>query len=236
MLKNKCPIDIGNAAIITNKIAIGTNFLMGRLENIFDFFSEEPFTIMVKEEENSIEEEYTCILRIRFWNRMQKSSSWSIYSKDRENLNNIIIRRVIWDLNKDKEIAKNGIRENRAEALESWPSIAICNKYIFSPWSNHVIDLINGLDLEIKNGLILYENSNQTWEWRDLEMLRLYDWGQVHLTWCTDRKNEDLEKRIKELIVGLDFTIERINEDIFSMTLNYSVNPEEYKNSLCGKN
>lgn len=62
---------------------------------------------------------------------------------------------------------------------------------------NGIIHLINNLDSEVKSGFTLYRNSNPTGEWRDLEIFRLYDWGQIHLTWCTDRKNESVEKSIK---------------------------------------
>lgn len=72
--------------------------------------------------------------------------------------------------------------------LTSYPSIATFNKYILLPQSNSIIQMIKNLDEEVENGFILKENENPTWEWRDLELLRLYDWGQIHFTWSTEKK------------------------------------------------
>ena len=235
MLKYECPIDIGNAAVVTNNIAIENIFVMEKLEEFFDFFSEEPVAIKVKEKINSENEEYICILRIRIWNQMGKSSSWSIYSRDREVSDKLIIRRVVWDIDADETWVRSNIKENRELILKKWPSIEIRNVYLQASQNYTIIHLINNLDLEIENGFVLHHNENPAWEWRDLEMLRLYNWGQIHFTWCASKKNEVVEKKIRELISGLDFSIRKDNEQIYQMNFYYSVDPEEYKLQLEAK-
>lgn len=226
MISNRFPINNGNATVISEKVVSKTKLVMKRFENMFDYFSEEPVSIMAKEKENSAEYEYTCILRIRIWNNREQSYSWSIYSRDREELNSLIIRKVTWDLDKDMKYVKKNIKENRDLVLSEFPSIAICNKYILSSQSNQVIRRIESLDEVIGKGFLLSNNKNPKWEWRDLEVLRLYDWGQIHITWCTEKKNEKVEEKIEKLIMELNTVIEKCDENITSMTINYDSIPE----------
>lgn len=226
MISDQFPINNGNATVISEKVVSKTKIVMKRFENMFDYFSEEPVSIMAKEKENSAEYEYTCILRIRIWNNREQSHSWSIYSRDREELNSLIIRKVTWDLDKDMKYVKKNIKENRDVVLSAFPSIAICNKYILSSQSNQVIRRIKSLDEAIGKGFLLSDNKNPKWEWRDLEVLRLYDWGQIHITWCTEKKNEKVEEKIKKLIMELNTVIEKCDENITSMTINYDSIPE----------
>lgn len=222
MLENKYPGDLGNATIITNKVAQESVFVMLRWEDIFDYFSEEPVSITVKEKENSSEEDYIRILRIRIWNQRKRSVSWSVYSEERENLDKLVIRRVKWDMRKDEEWLTKHVEKNRAAALKRQPTMEICNKFLPSSQSDSISRLIDNLDSEIKYGFSLHEDSNSTWEWNDIEILRLYDWGQIHLTWCPARKNEEVERKMRELAAGVDDAIEKADENIYEMNLNYS--------------
>lgn len=79
----------------------------------------------MKEKENSSEEEYTRILRIRIWNQRKRSVSWSIYSEDREISEKLIIRRVTWDMDKDEKRFGKHIKENRAAVLEQQHTMEI---------------------------------------------------------------------------------------------------------------
>ncbi len=115
------------------------------MENKFDFYSEEPAFILVKQNVDSVAENYFCFFRIRIWNSKGKCFSWSIYSDERECFSNLIVRRVIWDL----------------------------------------------------------------------ELMRIYDWGQIHYIWCTDRKNEYIEKEIEKMIPVLNFAIDEAQDTIF---------------------
>lgn len=114
MIGNRFPIEIGNAENFNKKALSESKITMIRLEDMFNFLSEELTSITVKEKENSITREYICILRIRFWQQaiwehIKRSCSWSIYSSNREKLDSIILHRVIWDTKKDEELVKKNV-------------------------------------------------------------------------------------------------------------------------------
>ena len=111
MIENRIPVEISNAENFNRKVLPESKITMVRLEDTFNFLSEEPISITVKEKEESKAKVYICILRVRFWQQaiwehMQRSCSWSIYSSNREKLDNIILHRVVWDTKKDEEIIK----------------------------------------------------------------------------------------------------------------------------------
>ena len=126
------------------------------------------------------------------------------------------------------------MEKNWEETLEMWPSIDVCNMYISLQQSDDVIRLIQDFDMEIEEGFRLDNDNRQSEEWRELEIKRKFDWGQIHLIWGVEKRNDCVECKIKELVSKLDCIINGINENIFEMTLHYTMNPEDYKNSLKG--
>lgn len=253
MIGNRIPVEISNTENFNRKALPESKITMVRLEDTFNFLSEGPTLITVKEKEESKAKVYICILRVRFWQQaiwehMQRSCSWSIYSSNREKLDNIILHRVVWDTKKDEEIIKKNIvwdlkkgeeiLKKNIEAHQKMdmllPSIDICDQYIASSQAAPIIQLVHDLDTEIGNGFILYQNDVERGEWNDLELLRLYDWGQVHMTWCPEKKNECVEQSIKKLVSGLNTYIEQENTNIYSMCLNYNETPERYRNWING--
>lgn len=241
-MENRCPIDLGNAVNIIHRLATGSPLTILRYEELFDFFSEEPPSIAIRKEKNDKNKLFEGILRIRIWRPKGECISWSIYSEEREKFDSIIIRRVRWDLDKDTEFAKKKLKEknkdlwkkNWEEALEMWPSIDVCNMYISLQQSDDVIRLIQDFDMEIEEGFRLDNDNRQSEEWRELEIKRKFDWGQIHLIWGVEKRNDCVECKIKELVSKLDCIINGINENIFEMTLHYTMNPEDYKYSLKG--
>lgn len=229
MIKNSKPQNYGNANFIVEQKQLECKLTMLKYENTFDFYSEEPSSILIKKENNNEEWIGTSILRIRIWNRKNQSCSWSVYANDRHEFNRIVIRKVVWDMDKDIENAKVYAKKDKKELLILWPFITTFNKFIFTSEAENVIEMIKNFDSTIEKGIILYENKNPTWEWRDIEVLRLYDWGQVHAIWNTNKKNEEIEEKIKKLISIFNLFIEKTYDNVHSMSLNYSINPEEYK-------
>lgn len=228
-MMNKKPQSCGNASVITEQELSLSRFAMIRYEDIFDYYSEEPASITIKTEKEKEKEVYSPILRIRFWNQENQSYSWNVYSDDRERLKNLIIRKVVWNMDKDKEYMKEHIKKERKNIMTSWPSIVNRNKFIYFSDNRNIAQKMNDLDRAIENGFLLCENAKPSEEWRDLEILRLFDWGQIHFTWCTHKRNECVEKKIKSLIAELDTSIENYNHKVFSMSLNYNMIPEKYK-------
>jgi hypothetical protein len=242
MSKNRCPIDLGNAINIIHRRATGSPLTIMRYEELFDFFSEEPPSIAVKKDKKDKNNLFECILRIRVWRTKGKCISWSIYSEEREKFDSVIIRRVCWNLDKDTEFAKKRLKEKNKdlwkkrwkETIEIWPTIEICNMYISLTQSDDIIRLLHNFDMEIEGGFKLNKDDRQSEEWRELEIRRKFDWGQIHLIWGEERKNEYIEYKIKELVSKLDLMVNEIDEKIFEMTLHYTMDPEDYKNLLKG--
>lgn len=229
--------EFGNANVIIQKSIPAIKLAMIRLEDIFDFYSEEPNFITIKKSNNSSNFTYEQILRIRIWRIKGESYSWCIYATDRQQFKSIIIRKVTWNMEDDKKEIKNYAKSNREKIYSAWPTITIYNNYINSSNSNEIINIINELDLLIKRGIILHDNTNSTWEWRELELRRLYDWGKIESVWCANKQNKAIEKKVKILVSKLDFMLnnKEILNNIYSMVLNYSILPEKYKNVFIDK-
>lgn len=240
MTDSSFPAENGNAEFINKKAMAESRLSMFRLESIFDFCSGEPGSFSVKEKQNSVAKRFACILNVRFWEQeiwddIGRCCSWSVYSNDREKLGSIILRKVVWDSKRDREFAKRNEKEHQETVLAMLPSIAIHNQYIAYPQSESIIQLVHELDAEIGNGFILHENDSERWEWRDLELRRLYNWGQVHMTWCPDKTNERVEQSIKKFVSGVNPLTEKNYEDIYSMDLNYALTPERYRDWILVK-
>lgn len=227
MLNDKCPVETGNATEIKCKMTSKIGIVMLRLEDIFDRFSDEPRSIVVQKEKNGEEEGYECILQVRIWNWKKKCYSWEIYSAEREEPGDLVIRRVIWNLDEDEGELRENIRERRQDMLKMWPSIVIRNQFILADQANSVKGCLRMFDRSLEKGIIIHKNKKPAREWRDLEIRRLYDWGQIHLTWSPGKKVQHIEKKIKMLILGLDSAVEDTHKKIYSMTFIYNGKPEE---------
>lgn len=142
-------------------------------------------------------------------------------------LGNLVIRRVVWNLDEDEGELRENIREKRQEMLKMWPSIDICNQFISADQTNSVMDCLRMFDRSLEKGIIIHKNEKPAREWRNLEIRRLYDWGQIHLTWSPGKKVKHIEKKIKKLILCLDSAVEDTHEKIHSMTFIYNEKPEE---------
>ena len=222
----------GNSNIITENHSRILNLPMIKFESIFDFYSEEPPAISVQIGVNEQKIIHEQILRMRQWNVEKPCFSWTIYSPEREELRGIVIRKVEWDIGKDKELIKANIREFPQEYVEKWPDITTVNYYIELSHYKDIRNALNNLDNIIRSGIVLEKNDNPNWEWRDLEVKRLYDWGQIHNTWSTHMKNQRVENVLKTLIDILNFYSDKIENKVQVIDLRYSVLPESYKSLI----
>ncbi|BFL12317.1 hypothetical protein LIZ64_08850 [[Clostridium] hylemonae] len=227
------PIHDGNCDKLIERQLQITTLPMIRYESVFDFYAEEPHSITVQKE--SIIESYEPIIRFRKWNVQNESFSWSIYSTNREKLDNIVIRKVVWNIKKDKEFAQRNIKERRQDVLLKWPSITTHNIFIPSRYSKEIIEKVDQLDNTIRHGILLSKNNDPNWEWRDFEIKRLYDWGQIHNTWSTNMKNQDVENNIVDLEMVLNTYITDKCNNAEIIYLNYSILPSKYKEMLEGE-
>ena len=233
MIKGSFPNGKGNAESIKSKRIKGHIFPIRRLEYLFDFLAEEPDSIFVKENENSERKCFRRILLIRVWRQKHHNFSWSIYSKEKEDFDSLIIRKVVWDLDRDTKMYQKIVKEKPTGIPENWPSVEIHNVYLEQANAKKINRLINKLDSEIENGFVLSKKSNPIWEWRDLEVIRLYKKRLIHFTWSPEKENKRVQNKIKKLLLELDLAQQKINKNIYEMILNYSKNPKEYKEEEC---
>ena len=230
MLNSEKPLNYGNAKLIDEVELLPTKICLLKYENTFDYYASEPSYFTIQEDEESNIGQYIQILHICIWKTKEQSCSWRVYAEDRDKIQNIVIRKVVWEKDKDIEDSKKFIRTERDAVLSSWPSIFTYNYYVKYCEAKPFIQLLRSLDCQIENGIHLENSSVSTWKWKDLELLRRYDWGQVHTTWCPCKSNREVEKIVNNIIVEMDKLIKESNTSIYSIKLNYYIIPEKYKN------
>lgn len=193
---------------------------MYRFETIFDTLAEEPNTMTLREKASGKSVLLEDIFRLRIWRRKGITRSWSLYADDRETPKYIILRSVVWDMDKDMQdiIAVAG----REQILNSWPEVAIKNICLQAKDCRRVFSAVQRIDRHISGGITFDEAEKPSWEWRDIELMRNYDWGQVHATWNPTRRNTFVEEEIQllsDLFSGLEQ--EKNNMGQYTLELNY---------------
>ena len=83
-MDNLKPINTGNAKNINEVCTPIIKLIMIRYEAIFDFYSEEPYSINVQINEGDNKYKLEQIIRVRKWGNNTRSYSLSIYSQQRE--------------------------------------------------------------------------------------------------------------------------------------------------------
>lgn len=241
-MDNLKPINTGNAKNINEVCTPIIKLIMIRYEAIFDFYSEEPYSINVQINEGDNKYKLEQIIRVRKWGNNTRSYSLSIYSQQRElgdNLNletenMFVVRQVVWEMNADIDKIKNYSPENKQKLLNSWPSIQANNLYVSSKDTTELIKWISEVDKLVKHGIVLETNNNPTWGWKDLEFKRLYNWGGIQATWSPIKSNVNIEAKIEELEKYFKSISSIENNDIYLLELDYSIKLEIFKNSVTG--
>ena len=227
------PLEKGNAKNIEIVCLPMMKLAMLYYEEIYNFYSEEPIYINVKF--NEYDEKYTVyeqIFRFRYWNQNDKACSWIIYSEEREFnakqycQNGLIIRNVCWD--KQYDIKKVQIcKGDKSLIMNSLPQIAATNYIIRDNRVNEIVKTIQMIDKAIENGVKLEINVNKDYEnkWREIEVLRLFEWGQIHNTWSPFKTNRDVEKLLQGFEEQLMLISSDIKDSIDIMKLDFSCPP-----------
>lgn len=68
-----------------------------------------------------------------------------------------------------------------------------------------------------------------------MELKRLFNWGQIHLTWCPNKTNTLLEAKLFEMMEEMERLINTEKEDIYSMDFIYELTPENYLKYYLGE-
>ncbi|MDF2804276.1 MAG: hypothetical protein K0S61_4181 [Anaerocolumna sp.] len=237
------PTNTGNAKTINEICSPVIQLSMLRYQAIFDFYSEEPSSINLQLNQGEDKYNLEQILRIRRWGNNTKSYSWCIYSQQREwnenkdldIIDGLVVRQVIWDMNADMDKIKNCPPNEKQQMIDLWPAICTKNIFINKKDISQLIKKISEFDKLIENGFLINSSNNPTRNWKDLEVKRLFNWGQIHTTWSPTKGNIQIEKIIDQFDEYLSLVISRITNEIHSLDLDYSIKPEIYKKIISGK-
>lgn len=199
---------------------------MFRFETIFDTLSEEPNTMSLTEKTSGSSVLLESIFRLRIWRQKGFTISLSLYADDREAPGHMVLRSVSWDM--DRDIRDIVSAESRAQILNSWPGLEIRNMALQAQERQRVFSVLQRLDLHISGGITFDEADTPLFEWRDMELMRRYDWGQVHAVWNPTRRNTVVEEQVNSLLELLS-DLERETGSIgeYELKLNYRADWEK---------
>lgn len=227
-MKKRKIYNYSNASLLTEQVLFPSRLAMIKFENTFNFYSEEPISISVQTDKYVDDEVFEPIIRIREWGA-DKCSAWSIYSKERERISNIIVRKVVWNKVADRNEFIKGDERSYNEKLNDWPSIQCDNVYICESNTRNLDMIIREIDQYLQRGIGIDSAKMNNEKSKDMEFLRLYNWGQIHFTWALCKEVEEIEKKIKIICTEMDTFLIDYPDNIVSMKLNYSISEETYR-------
>lgn len=242
-MENIKPREEGNAQNISKLCLPIIPLTLLRYEAIADFYSEEPRNISVKVHESDKSLLFEQIFRIRVWVPNQATESWMLYCNSRNWLNEeeraegLVIRHVIWERSRDIEKVKTTHKNNQAVLVDSWPQIQAQNIYLNFPLSNQLIKILSEGDKSLSKGIQLVKRplKKKRPEWRNLEMRRVFDWGNIQALWDPSMENKELEKYHQILSDCLKTIINQEVEKVYELELDFGYPPEDYKSLIYGR-
>ena len=213
-----------------------------RYEALADFYTEEPKIIRVRENENDQPVDLEQVFRFRKWVPNKTTYSWSIYCDNRnwinENVNGskLVLRHAIWDKQNDQRGIKTLRSNNQEGPVFSWPRLSANTYYLYSTNVPKMNEALLELERILENGLTLFLRNNE-WDWpgwNDLEVMRLFDWGQLHMTWSPVKINNKVEK----LLITIENMMQSFaivgGQEVSQIDLDYTFPPDLFKNSVYG--
>lgn len=236
------PKEKGNAVRIREVCHPTIPLTLVRYEAISDYYTEEPKLISVKPTKVDDFAIFEQVFRLRIWVPNEKTYSWCIYSEEREWMASkespcgIIVRHVVWDRKKDLASVKR-VKDKREGLLKKWPTITTNNVFLSQGLSSQLIKDLKELDNALTKGILLRRRKRDEGkpEWGDFEIMRLYDWGQVHATWSPIMTNSHIECYTKNLSRQLELYITGNSATVYQMDLDYSYPTEIAKDIVYGE-
>lgn len=224
MFNKNQPIIYYNAGITEDR-TIGISRLgMLRYEDIFDIYSTEPVSFSIKQNDSSEIIRLEQALKISVIRFEGESISYSIYADEIETPSAILAHYVKWDMEKDKNILlsqKDCL--SKKDFLSSYPSLTVKNIFINDREQfERLLEQIVAIDDIISDGIVLNKSDNPSFAWKDLNVLRNYNWGQICATWNTTKENSILEQEIMKFIERLEIIINMETEKINQCVAFYS--------------
>lgn len=241
-MSNVRPQNNGNAKEINEICSTILPLSMIRYEAIFDFYTQEPKIIHAKLKKDDEYNQFEQIFRMRKWNIKGVSYGISIFSQYREWNNegedipkDLAIRLVEWNMDLDINKIKKCSQEQKKELLNHWPSIQIVNFYVGEECSKELIKVIEDLDSIINESIVFKDVAIPSFDYRDIEIRRLYNWGSINLVWSPTKENKEIEYKVESIEKCIRKVIKETNNEIESILLDYEILPECYKKIAFGE-
>lgn len=168
-------------------------------------------------------------IELRVTNTMH--SSWSIFRQDRhwedtreDSHFGLVLRHSIWDI-------KTDFAGRSFEKPNLYPNVTTAMYYVNDGQEKSLIPYIQELDTLISSGMhIIPRPDFDVWEWKELLVARLFDWGYAELSWSYSKHNLQSEKvafRITYLIENIIENQRLQNITVESINMKYDILPQE---------
>ena len=88
----------------------------------------------------------------------------------------------------------------------------------------------------MKSGIVLNERGSHDkpyWrDMRDIELMRRYDWGEIHCCWGASMQNVKVEQHIYSSMEILDKELTKIFKEVYKIELDYIFPIDEFKKNV----
>jgi|GEM_PF-1672277 len=238
---NLKPINLGNAQKIDEICSPSLRLALLRYEVIADYYTQEPNRILIKKKEEDKNKAFEQVLRFRIRIPNKSAYSWSLYSENRDwsdekdNINGLIIRYAMWNRHKDMNRVKSS--EKSGMLLDNWPDITTKNIYFESDYVSELKKLLIDFDKIIEKGISLDKRNPEERAnpgWYDMEVMRLFDWGQVHTTWSQPMENKEIEGHVRIFENALEQLIAKPISEVHQIILDYNILPDIWRQIVQG--
>lgn len=229
-------IEQGNTSIIDEVCSPASKIPMIRYETLVDFCVNEPALIHVLK--NRTCDKIVCeqIFKMIVDIPNDHLIAFTIYANERENFTQdccMVIRQIFWDKQIDIKNLKQ-FPERRTDFLMSWPSIK--SKNIVFGENVKIIKVLNDIDKIINHGLILQNRTkNESLSWRDIEIMRRYDWGEIRTSWGTFMQNIQIEHYLFDVMNHLEIEMTKESSKAYKIELDYKIPLDLYQKIICGQ-
>jgi hypothetical protein len=93
-----------------------------------------------------------------------------------------------------------------------------------------------GIQRQVKSGIVLNERGSHDkpyWrDMRDIELMRRYDWGEIHCCWGASMQNVKVEQHIYSSMEILDKELTKIFKEVYKIELDYIFPIDEFKKNV----
>lgn len=168
-------------------------------------------------------------IELRVTNNMH--SSWSIFRQDRhwEDIREdghigLVLRHSTWNIKVD-------IESKAFAKTDLYPDLVTFMYYINDEQENDLIPYIQELDTLISCGVCITPRPDiDDWQWNELLIARMFDWGYTELSWNYSKHNPQCEKLVFEITQLIENVIDnQRSQDITveSINMKYDIHPQE---------